>query len=441
MTTRRLKVAVVGSGISGLGAAWLLAPHHSVTVFEAAPRPGGHARTVRAAGVDVDTGFIVCNRKTYPLFVPLLEHLGVELAPSDMSFAASFLSGRYEYGTTRPLDMFAQPRRVLDPGHWRMIRDILRFFRLAPAHRDAEGSIGALCSELGLGPEFRDRFLMPISGAIWSTPTRDMANFPAAPFLRFFENHGLLTVNAQPAWLTVRGGAQTYVRALLAATHATLRPSCPVLSVERRNGAVQVITAQGTEGFDRVVLATNAHQATGLLSCPDAVERAILGAFRSEANRMVLHSDTTFLPRRRAIWSSWNYVTSGAPAPSDRPLSLSYWMNRLQPLSTKAPLIVTLNPETEPRGIHDEAVLHHPQFDAAAAAAQRRLPEIQGRGGVYHAGAWTRFGFHEDGLLSALRVAQALGVEWPLGDDPWQGEPRLRREGMPDPSRRLEAAK
>ncbi|WP_328805914.1 NAD(P)/FAD-dependent oxidoreductase [Salipiger abyssi] len=418
MTTRGLNVAIIGSGISGLGAAWLLAPHHNVVLFEAEERPGGHARTARAEGVDVDTGFIVCNRRTYPLFIPLMEHLGVDLAPSDMSFAASFGGGAYEYGTTAALDMFAQKRRFADPSHWRMIGDILRFFRVAPAHAATRGSIGDLIDRLGLGTEFRDRFLMPISGAIWSTPTRDMLDFPAASFIRFFDHHGLLTVNAQPKWLTVAGGSARYVQALLDDTPAELRLGCPVQAVARGPDGVQVMSARGAERFDRVIFATHAPQALPLLSRPDPDERAVLGAMRTEPNRMVLHSDPRFMPRRRALWSSWNYVTAQSHALSDRPISLSYWMNRLQNLQTERPLIVTLNPETEPQHIHDEAILHHPQYDSAALAAQARLPEIQGRGGIHYAGAWTRHGFHEDGLLSALRVAQALGHDWPLGADP-----------------------
>ena len=431
-----MKIAIVGSGISGLGAAWLLSRAHEVTLFEAEPRLGGHARTVQAEGVDVDTGFIVCNRKTYPLFIPMLEHLGVELIPSDMSFAASFAGGRYEYGTTRALDMFAQPLRLLDPSHWRMVRDILAFFRQAGGRADYPGSIGELIAELGLGAEFRDRFLMPISGAIWSTPTRDMLDFPAQSFIRFFDNHGLLTVNDQPKWLTVRGGSARYVEVLAQASGAQIRLNSPVTAIERDGASVRVVSERGPELFDRVILATHAPQALRMLAQPDAQEQAILSALRTEGNRMVLHSDTDLMPRRRSIWSSWNYVTEAAPGLTDRPISLSYWMNRLQSLQTERPLIVTLNPEREPRHIHDEAILHHPQFDAAARQAQQRLPEIQGRGGVYYAGAWTRYGFHEDGLLSALRVAEALGVSWPLGPNPWADEaPPLRVEPA-----RLEAA-
>ncbi|WP_232962543.1 NAD(P)/FAD-dependent oxidoreductase [Paracoccus tegillarcae] len=421
----RRRIAIIGSGISGLGAAWLLDDRHDVTLFEAAPRAGGHARTVHAEGVDVDTGFIVCNRRTYPLFIPMLEKLGVALEPSDMSFGASFGQGRYEYGTSSTRAMFAQPMCLMDAGHWRLIRDIMRFFRQAPSHHASDGSIGDLIGALRLGDEFRDRFLLPISGAIWSTPTAEMMKFPAGAFVRFFDNHGLLSVNGQPQWLTVSGGSQRYVQAILDRLKGDLRLSCPVHSVRRDPGGITIASARGEERFDRVVFATHAPQALAALQRPDTDEAAILGAMRTQPNRMVLHSDPTLMPRRRAAWASWNYVTRGDMPATDRPISLSYWMNRLQNLQTARPLIVTLNPETEPRRIHDEASFAHPQFDAAAIAAQGRLHEIQGRGGVYYAGAWTRYGFHEDGLLSALRVAQAMGIEWPLGPDPWTAPKRL----------------
>ncbi|WBU58064.1 NAD(P)/FAD-dependent oxidoreductase [Paracoccus sediminicola] len=424
----RDRIAIIGSGISGLGAAWLLDPHHDVTLFEAENRPGGHARTVRAEGVAVDTGFIVCNRRTYPLFIPMLERLGVALEISDMSFSASFGGGRYEYGTRSTRALFAQPMCLMSAGHWRLLRDILRFYRHAPAHRAYQGSIGDLLSGLRLGNEFRDRFLLPISGAIWSTPTADMMNFPAGAFVRFFDNHGLLSVSGQPQWLTVTGGSRRYVQAVLDSLgHTELRLSSPVRAVRRDGqGGVIIASPRGEERFDRVIFATHAPQALSALADPDADETAILGALRTQPNRMVLHSDPRLMPRRRQAWASWNYVTGGDLPATDRPISLSYWMNRLQNLRTPRPLIVTLNPEIEPKRIHDETIFAHPQFDSAAIAAQARLPEIQGRGGVYYAGAWTRYGFHEDGLLSALRVAQAMGIDWPLGPDPWalpgQGE-------------------
>lgn len=415
----RLKTAIIGSGISGLGSAFLLDPHHDITLFEAAPRAGGHARTVTAGGVSVDTGFIVCNRRTYPLFVPLMEHLGVALERSDMSFSASFGAGAYEYGTFSTRAMFARPMCLVEAGHWRLIRDIMRFFREAPDHASSGGSIGEMISAMRLGDEFRDRFLLPISGAIWSTPTERMMNFPADAFVRFFDNHGLLSVNGQPQWLTVTGGARVYVDAILSRLRGEVRLGCPVFSVQRTETGVDVTSPRGVERFDRVVLATHAPQALAMLDRPDAQERAILGALRTQPNRMVLHSDPKLMPRRKSAWAAWNYVTQGDTPPTDRPISLSYWMNRLQNLDTPQPLIVTLNPEIEPRHIHDEEVFHHPQFDDAALSAQERLPLIQGRGGVHYAGAWTRYGFHEDGLLSALRVAQSMGVKWPFGPDPW----------------------
>jgi predicted NAD/FAD-binding protein len=418
----RARIAVIGGGISGLGTAWLLDKHHDVTVFEAETRPGGHARTVDALGTPVDTGFIVCNRRTYPLFIPMLEHLGVGLEQSDMTFSASFGGGRYEYGTATTAALFAQKIRALDPRHLLMLRDILRFFRQANDFQESGLTLGQMLDKLRLGRDFRQMFLQPISGAIWSTPSGDMLDFPAASFVRFFDNHGLLSVSGQPDWLTVTGGSRSYVNAIIAGLRGQVRLGAPVFKVIRKAEGVTVVTPNGPEEFDRVVFASHAPQSFAMLDHPDAQERAILGSFRTQPNRMVLHSDERLMPRRKAAWASWNYITQERRPVPDQPISLSYWMNRLQNLETPKPLIVTLNPEFEPRDIHDQAMLAHPQFDDAAMAAQRRLPSIQGRGGVYYAGAWTRYGFHEDGLLSALRVAQAMGIEWPLGNDPWADE-------------------
>ncbi|MCE5972013.1 FAD-dependent oxidoreductase [Sinirhodobacter sp. WL0062] len=415
----RERVAVIGSGIAGLGTAWLLAPHHDVTLFEAEGRPGGHSRTREALGVSVDTGFIVCNPRTYRLFMPLMQHLGVQLKPTDMSFSASFGGGRYEFGTRTLPALFAQWRRAVDPGHLGLLSDALRFFRGATDYANSDLTLGQMVDEMHLGRSFRDRFLLPISGAIWSTPTRGMLDFPAAPFVRFFDNHGLLSVASHPQWYTVEGGARSYVERLLSVTDARVNLSDPVRRVLREAGGISLHSASGVHRFDRVVFACHAPQALAMITDPTAAEREILGAFRTQPNRVVLHSDANFMPRRRAAWSSWNYVTRGEAIPHDRPVSLSYWMNLLQGLKTPKPLIVTLNPEREPAQVHDDCWLSHPQFDHAAITAQARLPEIQGHGGLWFAGAWTRYGFHEDGLLSALRVAQGMGLDWPLGPDPW----------------------
>ena len=411
-----MKIAVIGSGISGLGAAWLLR-EHEVTLFEAEPRLGGHARTREALGVAVDTGFIVCNARTYPLFLPLMAHLGIPLKPTDMSFSASLFGGKIEYGTRTLAALFAQPKRLFDPEHWRMLRDCLRFFKGASAYRNSDLSLGEMLAQMGLGAAFRDRYLLPMSGAIWSTPTEGMLDFPASAFVQFFENHGLLSVAQHPQWFTVEGGSARYVSALAEASGAQIRLNSPVIRVER-GAQITVHTAAGAENFDRVVFATHAPQALALIDNPTADERAILGAFRTERNHVVLHSDRSFMPKAPRAWCAWNYVSKGAPL-SGRPVSLSYWMNLLQGLKTPEPLIVTLNPERRPAQIHDETWLAHPQFDAASARAQALLPTIQGADRLYFAGAWTRYGFHEDGLLSALRAAQAMGVDWPLGPDPW----------------------
>lgn len=410
---------MIGAGISGLGAAWILDRHCRTTLFEAAPRLGGHARTVEAQGVAVDTGFIVCNRRTYKLFAPLMDHLGVALARSDMSFSASFGGGAYEYGTASFRAIFAQTRRAMDPLHWRLMRDILRFFREAAHYAGAGRSVGDMVADLRLGREFQSRFLLPISGAIWSAPPDAMRDFPAAMMTRFFANHGLLSVNGQPDWLTVRGGSRRYVEAIAAQLRNPPRLAAPVRAVRRDGDGVFVASAEGEERFDAVVFACHAPQARALLLGQDAQERAILGALNTQPNRMTLHSDLSLMPRRRAAWAAWNYVTNAPGPPPGRPISLSYWMNALQNLDTPEPLIVTINPEREPAKLHDEAEFAHPVYDLSVLAALERLDDIQGRGGVYYAGAWTRYGFHEDGLLSALRVAERLGAGWPLGDNPW----------------------
>lgn len=422
------RIAVVGSGISGLGAALRLAAHHRVTLFEADCRPGGHANSVdltldgRTAAVD--TGFLVFNERTYPQLIALFAELGIPTARSDMSFSVSVGPHRFEWCGSNLATLFAQPRNALRPSFWRMVNDILRFNRQATAlARGAAGNPGALSEPLadflrreGYSDAFRDHYLLPMASAIWSCPARRMQRFPLGTFVRFFHNHGLLQVDDRPQWYTVAGGARQYVERILARLD-DVRLATPVRAVTRQaSGAhpgVRVLTDAGAETYDHVVLACHSDQSLQLLADADAEERAVLAAVPYQPNRAWLHTDTRLMPRRRSAWAAWNYLSDGdrdAPA-----VSVTYWLNRLQPLPFATPVLVSLNPLTPPA---PDAVIasfdyEHPVFDHGSVVAQRRLAGLQGRANTWFAGAWTGYGFHEDGLRSGLEVAGAI-----LGRDP-----------------------
>ena len=414
---RRRKVAVIGSGISGLGAAWLLSRAHDVVLFEAADRPGGHARTVtaRTGGRDipVDTGFIVFNRVNYPHLCQLFERLDVPTCRSDMSFAVSVNGGELEYGGRDIRAALAQPTNALKPRFWRMIRDIMTFNRtaLADASDKPDLTLGELIRHRRLGPWFERYYLLPMSGAIWSTPRAEMLNFPACVLTRFFENHGLLSVNGQHDWWTVDGGSRNYVSKLIASMSAELRLRAPVEAVTRRQDGVDVRAAgQEAERFDTVVFACHADTALAILGDADPDERSILGRIPFRRNRIVLHTDAGLMPRRRRCWSSWVYLANSQI--DEERASVTYWMNSLQNISNDTPIFATLNPAVpiEESRILDDHSFDHPQYDAGTIAAQAALPSIQGRAETWYCGAWTGTGFHEDGIASAVRVAASLGV-------------------------------
>lgn len=416
-----MKIAVIGSGISGLGAAYLLAGAHDVTLYEKNDYAGGHSRTrtitTPEGAVNVDTGFIVFNKRNYPHLVALFRQLKVPVKESDMSFGASIDNGWLEYGTASLAHTFAQRRNWLRPPYLNMVRDILKFHKLAKARHGLSGSetLGDWLAKLKLGPWFRDYFLLPMGGAIWSMPTRQMLDYPAETFIRFFENHGLLGVDDAPQWYTVVGGARVYVELITRHLANGVQLNKAAARIERCESGVEVIDERGTrQRFDRVVLACHSDEALALLDQPTNQEQAVLGAIRYQDNLMVLHSDTSFMPRRKAAWSSWVYLSEGR-CDATRRMCVSYWMNNLQPLGTTTPLLVTLNPPRLPRDdlLYEQAILSHPVFDRAAIEAQGKIESIQGHGGVYYCGAWQRFGFHEDGLTSAVKVAKAMGVTAP----------------------------
>ena len=421
----KLKIAVIGSGISGLSAAWLLSKKHDVTLFEANERPGGHTHTnvmdVDGKPVPVDTGFICFNDATYPNLIALFDHLGVETSPTVMSFAASMGDGAYEYAGGTWLGMAAQPANALRAGHWRMISDILRFFRTAGKTMNQipdDETLSQYINREGYSQEFKNRHLLPMAAAIWSSKMGDMNGYPARSFIRFFHNHGLLKLYHRPLWRSVLGGSQRYVDKLLADSDLTLRCDYPIERIERLAFGVRLFGKDGQpHQFDQVVVATHADQALAMLADPTEEEREHLGAFSYSSNRAVLHRDRRFMPKRRLAWASWNYMdwqqSGPVQARSDQrpPLCVSYWMNRLQKLQTRKNIFVTLNPP-EGMPINDVAAVHdytHPVFDKQALRAQRRIWGIQGENRTWYCGAHFGAGFHEDGLQAGLAVAEQLG--------------------------------
>lgn len=421
MTNKQKNIAIIGTGISGLGAAYLLHQHHRIKVYEKNDYIGGHSRTVEVAMDDglvpVDTGFIVFNYRNYPLLTGLFSHLNVPVSKSNMSFGVSINNGWMEYGTQHLSDMFSQKLNLLRPQFWRMIADIMRFNSRAAdyVNSDPAMTIGECLDKLGMQAWFREYYLLAMGGAIWSTPLRDMLQFPACTFIRFFENHGLLTVNNQPQWHTVTGGSREYVKRLSESFHGSIKTNCGVQKVIREAEGIRIIDSQGNqEIYDEVVFACHADQALAMIENPSEDERSVLGAFSYQPNRAVLHSDLSFMPKRKKAWASWVYL-SQQKRDENSQVSLSYWMNNLQPLATHTPLIVTLNPTREPDKslVFNDHWFDHPMFDEAAIRAQEKIPTIQGKDRLWFCGAYQRYGFHEDGLGSAVAMASAMGIEKP----------------------------
>jgi predicted NAD/FAD-binding protein len=415
------RIAVIGAGVSGLSAAWLLSKHHAVTLYEAGRYLGGHSNTVDATvdGVTapVDTGFLVYNDRTYPHLIGLFRLLGVESAPSEMSFSVRIGDGELEWAGTSLASVFAQRTNLVRPRFLRMLADLLRFnreaVRLADSGAPLTGSLGEFLDAGGYGREVRELYLIPMAACIWSTPATQINRFPLATFLHFCRNHGLLAVTNRPQWRTVVGGSREYVKKL-AAPLADVRLGAAVHAVRRYEDRVEVVSEGATERFDQVVLATHTDTSLSLLESPSLEERAVLKAIPYQANVAVLHTDERLLPRRKAAWAAWNFH---APRPelSDEPVSLTYLINKLQPLPFARPVMVTMNPVEEPREgtVLQRIEYHHPVFLEGSDEAKRRVGSLQGRARTWFCGAWTRYGFHEDGLLSAVNVARQMGVAIP----------------------------
>lgn len=422
----RKRIAVVGSGAAALGAAWLLARDHDVTVFEKNGHVGGHANTVDVAAhggpaIAVDTGFIVYNERNYPNLVQLFHHLEVPTQSTEMSFAVSLDAGRLEYSGANLPGLFGQPANLVSPRFLKMVADILRFYEQAPKLLASGGdtglSLGDYLGENSYGDAFVNDHLLPMAAAIWSAPSETMLAFPAISFVRFCDNHGLLQVKNRPKWRTVIGGSREYVHRITAGLSDRIRLNTAVARIERSPHGVEIVTVDGhRDRFDEVVIASHADEALALLDAPTLDERRLLGAFRYQENTAILHGDTTQMPTRRRIWAAWNYL-GRTGTDGGRALCVSYWMNRLQSLDPKVPLFVTLNPITPPRDetVHASFLYHHPVFDSAAMAAQTELGLLQGANRTWFCGSYFGYGFHEDAFSSGLAVAHALGCT-----APWQ---------------------
>lgn len=413
-----MKIAVVGSGISGLSAAWLLSRAHDVTLFENEARPGGHSHTVEAPGRDgavpVDMGFIVYNTPSYPNLVALFDHLKVPTKSSNMGFAVSLNSGRIEYGGDSLVTLFSQTSNLARPRFWSMLRDLVRFYRQAPAEvatlDDETLTLGEYLDTRRYGSAFQDDHLIPQASAIWSASTSDIRNYPVAAFIRFYQNHGLLKITGRPEWRTVDGGSRAYVQRILADFKGRLVLGAKIDRVDSTPTGPVIHVDGSAQSFDAVVMATHADDGLGLLSAPSPRQSALLGAFGYTLNETVLHSDRSLMPKRRKVWSAWNYM-GRTTASGETALCVTYWMNRLQSLPPETPLYVTLNPITplEPSSVIRREMFYHPRFDAAALHAQKSLWSIQGEGGIWWCGAYFGAGFHEDGLQSGLAAAEAIG--------------------------------
>lgn len=412
-----MRIAIVGTGISGLVTAYLLSRRHEVTVFEAGDWIGGHTHTVDVE-VDhqrhaIDTGFIVFNDWTYPNFIRLLEQLGVASQPTEMSFSVSDPRSGLEYNGNNLNTLFAQRSNLVSPGFLRMLADIMRFNHKAVADLEAGGldtqlTLGDYLRQQRYSKRFIDHYIVPMGSAIWSMSLRDMLDFPLAFFIRFFRNHGLLSVNERPQWRVIKGGSRSYVPSLTAPFADRIRLNCPVQSIRRDDTGVTLLSRQGEERFDRVVLACHSDQALQLLEQPSDEEQAILGAIRYADNDVVLHTDTRLLPKRRLAWASWNYRLGGDPS---QPAALTYNMNILQGIEASRTFCVSLNQtdQIDPAQILGRFTYAHPQFSLAASNAQQQWQSLLGKQHTFFCGAWWANGFHEDGVVSALRVASHFG--------------------------------
>jgi len=437
-TPPRLNIGIIGTGVAGMSAAWLLSKSHDVTVFEKDDRIGGHTNTVDLDGLGVDTGFIVYNVANYPNLIALFDHLGVETRESDMSFGVSVDQGNFEYSGGDLSGLLAQKKNLMRPRFWTMLRDILRFYRNAPNAIRDDGddglTLGQYLSDNGYSKTFQRDHLLPMGAAIWSTPVDTMLEYPLSSFLRFCENHGLLQISNRPQWRTVVGGSREYVKKLTASYQDKIVTNSAVTKVKSDvSGAYVEVRSGAVHCFDHVVMASHADQSIQMLGDADPAERKLLEAFNYQPNKAILHTDPSLMPQTRKAWSSWNYLSENQDGEDS--VCITYWMNRLQNLQTETDYFVTLNPTHMPTQgtILRSFLYYHPIFDRDSIAAQRMLWNIQGQRRLWFCGSYFGHGFHEDALQSGLAVAEALGGM----RRPWQVENESGRIYLPQDLLRL----
>ncbi|MFK8068438.1 MAG: NAD(P)/FAD-dependent oxidoreductase [Gammaproteobacteria bacterium] len=415
-----MRIAIIGTGISGLGAAYLLAPENDLVIYEKNKYVGGHSRTINIPignkQTPVDTGFIVFNDRNYPNLQGLFRELGVAYEKSDMSFGVSINNGYLEYGSN---SMFAQAINLIRPKFWGMLWDIIRFNRNASRmiEESPDISLADFLGRMNMGEWFQQYYLLAMGAAIWSCPIDTILKFPARTYLQFFKNHGLLSINDHPQWFTVTGGSEQYTKLLTKKFKEKIKINCQVTNLFQKGKKFYVIDSNGhQEAFDQVIFACHADEALSIIDQPTKEEDDLLGSFHYQENKIIVHSDIDFMPKRKSCWSSWVYLSGGKSTESPK-VSLSYWMNNLQNIDPENPVFVTLNPGERPREslIYEDHVFTHPIFDEPAIKAQQNIDQIQGVRGLWFCGAYQGYGFHEDGLLSAVNVAKKMGA-----NIPWQ---------------------
>lgn len=412
-----MNIAIIGTGISGLGAAYLLHQHHDLVIYEKNTYVGGHSRTIEVpieqGMLAVDTGFIVFNDRNYPNLLGLFDQIDVPYQKSDMSFGVSIDDGWLEYSSN---GLFAQRKNLFRPQYWRMLVDVIRFNKQALSFIESDPtiSLGDCLEQLNMGEWFKRYYILAMGAAIWSCPVETIMQFPAQTFLRFFKNHGLLSINDRPQWYTVTGGSREYTRRLIAPFEEHILLNNGAKRVVAKGNQFEVTDEQGgSRLFDHVIFACHADQALKLIEQPSVDEQSVLSNFNYQRNHIIVHSDVSFMPQHQQCWSSWVYLSEQQD--DNHGVSLSYWMNNLQSLQTEIPIIVTLNPAKRPKKqlILDEHYFSHPIFDYGAITSQENIRNIQGKRNLWFCGAYQRYGFHEDGLLSAVNVAKSLGVNIP----------------------------